>query len=49
MHALVSLSLAAALAVAGTRVTPINGGNALTLPAHRHVLRIDPGDAGPAI
>lgn len=48
MNAPLVLALAAVLGISGTEVTPIGGGNALTLPAHRHLLRIDPGD-GPAI
>ncbi|MFL5319322.1 MAG: sialidase family protein [Myxococcaceae bacterium] len=38
----------AALAVAGaTDVAPVAGGNALTLPVQRHILRMTPSDSGP--
>ncbi len=43
----VVLALAAVLGVSGVEITPIGGGNALTLPAHRHLLRIDPGGGPP--
>src|SRR5579859_4251648 len=44
-----SLVVAAALVLAAPiHVTDIGVGNALTLPAARHVVRIDPGNGSPA-
>jgi hypothetical protein len=40
--------LALALLVAVGTVAPIGGGNALTLPAARHIVRIEPGGGRPA-
>jgi len=36
------------LVAAAQSVLPVSSGNALTLPAARHVLRLDPGDGRPA-
>src|SRR5690606_34769364 len=43
------MGLGAALLAAALAVAPVGGGNgnALTLPAHRHVVRVDPGDGPP--
>ena len=38
----------AVLVAAAQNVLPVSGGNALTLPAARHMLRLDPGDGRPA-
>lgn len=40
----VTTALLTALLVSGTPVMPVSGGNALTLPAQRHVVRIDVGE-----
>lgn len=41
------MGLGSMLLVAALAVAPIGGGNALTLPAQRHVVRVDPGDGPP--
>jgi hypothetical protein len=41
-------TLAAVLVAAAQNVLPISNGTALTLPAARHLLRLDPGDGKPA-
>src|SRR6266850_6919370 len=41
-------AIVASLIAAASTVTPIRNGNALTLPAARHVVRVDPGDGTPA-
>ncbi len=43
------IALVAILFAAPGQVAPINDGNAMTLPASRHVVRIDPGGGKPAI
>jgi hypothetical protein len=43
MAGLAGALLAAVLAAGGTSLVPVSGGNALTLPAQRHIVRIDRG------
>lgn len=47
MMGLSTALLAATLAASGTPLMPINWGNALTLPAHRHAVRIETGEGRP--
>src|SRR5438132_8438950 len=46
---MVALGVVALLAAGPTTVTSIKDGNALTLPAARHLLRLDPQNGRPAI
>ncbi|MFP2930797.1 exo-alpha-sialidase [Pyxidicoccus sp. 3LG] len=48
MMGLAGALLAAVLAAGGTSLVPVSGGNALTLPAQRHVVRIETGEGRPA-
>src|SRR5690349_3566705 len=41
---LLALALAGVLAASPSTLARISDGNALTLPAQRHVVRVDPGD-----
>ncbi len=44
MHGILGAVIAAGLAATPVTLAPIGGGNAYTLPAQRHVVRVDPGD-----
>ncbi|MCP3059380.1 glycoside hydrolase [Myxococcus sp. K38C18041901] len=48
MTGLAGALLAAVLAAGGTALVPVSGGNALTLPAQRHVVRVETGSGRPA-
>ena len=48
MTGLAGALLAAVLATGSTALVPVSGGNALTLPAQRHIVRIDMGEGRPA-
>ncbi|WP_342376647.1 glycoside hydrolase [Myxococcus stipitatus] len=47
MTGLVGALLATVLATGGSVLVPVSGGNALTLPAQRHIVRIDRGGGRP--
>jgi hypothetical protein len=47
MTGLAGALLAAVLAAGGTSLVPVSGGNALTLPAQRHIVRIETGSGRP--
>ncbi|MFY2563565.1 WD40/YVTN/BNR-like repeat-containing protein [Corallococcus terminator] len=47
MTGLAGALLAAVLAAGGSALVPVSGGNALTLPAQRHIVRIDRGGGRP--
>ena len=47
MTGLVGALLATVLAAGGTSLVPVSGGNALTLPAQRHIVRIETGSERP--
>jgi hypothetical protein len=47
MMAWVGALLATVVAAGGVPMVPAGGGNALTLPAHRHAVRIDTGEGRP--
>lgn len=47
MTGLAGALLAALLAASGTSLVPVSGGNALTLPAQRHIVRIETGSGRP--
>ncbi|WP_141331471.1 sialidase family protein [Myxococcus sp. AB025B] len=48
MTGLAGALLAAVLAAGGTALVPVSGGNALTLPAQRHIVRVETGSGRPA-
>ncbi|MFP2909803.1 exo-alpha-sialidase, partial [Pyxidicoccus sp. 3LFB2] len=47
MTGLAGALLATVLAASGTALVPVSGGNALTLPAQRHIVRIETGSGRP--